>query len=334
MKQYVRTFDNLLKNTQKFVLYNLCSVLYLLSINIVFYNIYIGKREKIWLIGLILLTTFIYYIINYRYIFAPLKIMEQKIQMSESTESELNRKYTEKIARKQAELDALQSQINPHFLYNTLESIRGEAIELGANEIADMTEALAIFFRYSISQKGNLVTLREELNNVECYFSIQRFRFSERFDLSIEYPLSSDDIMYTLMPKLTLQPIIENCIFHGLEPKIDKGKISMKVLKSGSRLIIKISDNGVGMTVELLENLNKKLTGKVTVDEEEKKIRGSGIALINVNQRIKILFGQEYGIRVMSHEKIGTDIELTLPFITNQKEIEAMHERDAIHDRV
>lgn len=122
--------------------------------------------------------------------------------------------------KRQAQYLALQNQINPHFLYNTLESIRSEAMEAGMDSVVCMTEALAHFFRYTISNMENMVTLEEELDNINTYFLIQKYRFEERIGLTIEYDEEEHDLLnHCLLPKLTLQPVVENSIIHGIERK-------------------------------------------------------------------------------------------------------------------
>lgn len=222
----------------------------------------------------------------------------------------LEREYATDILNKQAELDALQSQINPHFLYNTLDSIRGQALSEGAEDIADMTEALSTFFRYSISNRNNVVTLEEELENVRNYFMIQQFRFNNRFRLEI-LPVPQELLNSCRLPKLTLQPILENTIIHGMEEKIGPGTIHIRVTWTDARTVITISDDGTGMSEETLLHLQEKLRGEAPVPL--KRAKGSGIALTNVNRRIKLLFGSDYGLRVMSTLGIGTDVEITLP---------------------
>ena len=137
------------------------------------------------------------------------------------------------VSKKQAEYLALQNQINPHFLYNTLEGIRSEALISGLDSVAEMTEALATFFRYTISQVEHLVTLEDELANVENYYYIQQFRFGDKLALSIEYEHDDDldhpDILRCRLPKLTLQPIVENSIYHGIERKIGQGSLTIRV---------------------------------------------------------------------------------------------------------
>lgn len=218
--------------------------------------------------------------------------------------------------KKQAQYLALQNQINPHFLYNTLEGIRGVTLNAGLENVAKMTEALATFFRYTISNVENLVTLEDELTNVNNYYIIQRYRFGERLNLSVEYDTEIEmEIMSNKLPKLTLQPIVENSIYHGIERKIGNGNVRIKIETTSTRLIITISDNGIGMTEERLREINDKL-GSTTLEyiKPDSEAHG-GIAVVNVNNRIKLLFGEEYGICMYSTLQVGTDVEITLPLI-------------------
>lgn len=217
-------------------------------------------------------------------------------------------------SKKHAEYLALQNQINPHFLYSTLEGIRSEALIEGVDSIANMTEALATFFRYTISNVDKLVTLDAEINNVKTYYKIQEFRFGDKLELNIDFQDEDlPDILQAKIPKLTLQPIFENAIFHGLERKMGKGILTLKVFVTHKRLIIIISDNGVGIDEQRVKELNQKLRG--TSLEYMKEDRSGGIALLNVNNRIKLIFGDEYGIYVYSKIGAGTDVEVTIPFI-------------------
>lgn len=217
--------------------------------------------------------------------------------------------------KKHAEYLALQNQINPHFLYNTLEGIRSEALIEGVESIANMTETLETFFRYTISDMDKLATLEEEIANVENYYKIQRFRFGEKINFMIEYPEEdAPEIFQAKIPKLTLQPIVENAVFHGIEPKMGRGLVTLKVLNTPQRLLITIADNGVGMEEEQVHQLNDKLRGASLTYIKKDKNTG-GIALLNVNNRIKLLFGDEYGIYMYSKAGAGTDVEITLPLI-------------------
>ena len=226
----------------------------------------------------------------------------------------LNKQDAIRMSKKQAEYLALQNQINPHFLYNALEAIRGDAICAGLNSVAEATEALSIFFRYSITGVDNLVTLEEEIDNVENYFTIQHYRFGEKVKLETIYP-KEEEVLRLRLPKLTIQPFVENAIYHGLEKKIEGGIVRVKIDTTVHKLLISISDNGVGMPEMQVDRINDYLE-KVAVSYvgEDKRKRG-GIAMKNVNSRIKLLFGENYGIHVYSVEGTGTDIKVVLPKI-------------------
>lgn len=203
-------------------------------------------------------------------------------------------KNSAQILNKQTELTALQSQINPHFLYNTLESIRGQALVDDNLEIAQMVEALSSFFRYSISRKGNLVTLRDELANIENYMMIQRYRFNNRFSLEVILDEEDEAAYDFLIPRLIIQPVVENAIFHGLEEKLEGGKVTIEVIVTDQNLILTISDNGKGMNGEKLKELNARIqSDEVILDEEAKETqRNTGIALPNIHKRrVRLLSG-------------------------------------------
>lgn len=231
----------------------------------------------------------------------------------------INTKELISTTKRQAQYLALQNQINPHFLYNSLEGIRGEAIAAGLNNVAEMTEALATFFRYTISNMEHLVTLEDELAHIENYYIIQQFRFGERLNLSIEYDCKDkDEILKYRLPRLTLQPIVENSIFHGIERKMGKGSICIKIETTSKRLIITVSDDGLGIEEDRLRKLNEKLKTQSFDYVKQDGERENGIALINVNNRIKLLYGEEYGINIYSTVNVGTDVEITLPLIVEE----------------
>lgn len=225
------------------------------------------------------------------------------------------RKNNAQILNKQTELTALQSQINPHFLYNTLETIRGQALIDDNEEIAKMVEALSAFFRYSISRKGNLVTLRDELANIENYMLIQRYRFNNRFSMEVLIDEEDEEAFDFLIPRLIIQPVVENAIFHGLEEKLEGGKVTIDIIVTDKNLILMISDNGKGMDVDTLKELNARIqSNNVELDDrEERNQRNTGIALPNIHKRIQLLFGEEYGVNVYSTAGQGTDVEITIP---------------------
>lgn len=222
----------------------------------------------------------------------------------------LKKQETMEHSRKEAEFQMLQNQINPHFLYNTLEAIRGDALSEGMDSIALATEALATFFRYTISKSEHLVALEDELDNVKNYFYIQQYRFGEQLHLEIQ--LEDERARSCLLPKLILQPLVENAIYHGLECKAKKGTVQILVELTQSRLLIHVMDDGVGMPEKKLQQLNTRLAKSVF--EELPPGRG-GIALPNVNNRIRLLFGEDYGIRIHSTPQMGTDVEVTIPLL-------------------
>ena len=235
---------------------------------------------------------------------------------------ELNANHLLKLSKRQAQYRALQNQINPHFLYNTLESIRSEALVAGLSSVADMTEALAVFFRYTISKVENLVTVEEELQNCETYFRIQQYRFGPRLRLNIVCPPEDRAEIYRCrIPKLTLQPILENGIIHGTEFKIGAGKLTVKLERTEKLLTILVSDDGVGMDEQALSQLNERLDKSGRAFQEDKEEHTGGVALVNVNNRIHLLFGEEYGLHVFSIPMAGTDVRITLPMITSNREL-------------
>lgn len=223
--------------------------------------------------------------------------------------------YKSQMLKSQAEMHALQSQINPHFLYNTLETIRSQAIAQKANDIAKMTEALATLFRYSISRPREMATFADEMENVNHYLVIQQYRFPSKF--IIVKRIEDESILNYKLPILTIQPIIENAIHHGLETKMGTGTVTIRAFSTQSRLIVNISDDGSGMSMERLNQLQEALHN--SIEENEGKLgseaRNDGIALINVNQRLKFYFGSEYGLKVYSTQNVGTSVEISLPKI-------------------
>lgn len=213
-----------------------------------------------------------------------------------------------RLMKKQAELDALQSKINPHFLYNTLESIRGQAIVYGLSDIDVMTQALSNLFRYSVSSEGNMVALEKELNNINNYLMIQQYRFNNKFLYETHV---DEDTLELQIPKLLLQPIIENAVYHGLETKVGKGTIAIHAYRTEKRLLIQIRDDGEGIPKEKLMAINDVLNNGKSHENAEKA--EMNIGLVNVNERIKLNFGHEYGLRIYSAQKVGTSVEFVLP---------------------
>ncbi len=244
-----------------------------------------------------------------------LPYMRQICALLEKYASWKTRKNTAEILDKQTELTALQSQINPHFLYNTLDSIRGQALMDDNYEIARMVEALGAFFRYSISRTGSLVPLRDELANINNYMLIQGYRFNNRFSLEIIID-EEDEAAYDFpIPKLIIQPVVENAIFHGLEERLQGGKVSIEVIVTDKNLIIIISDNGKGIESGRLRELNERIQSACVQSDDNgmREHRNTGIALPNIHKRIQLLFGEEYGVNIYSTIGQGTSVEITIP---------------------
>ncbi len=226
----------------------------------------------------------------------------------------INAEDTSRILKTEAELHALQNQINPHFLYNTLEVIRGRALSQHAKDVADMTEALATIFRYNINRPGEMAAFREEIDNVKNYMLIQNYRFGDRFLFETQIEDIGAGILNHLIPVLTLQPLIENAIYHGINEKIQGGKILLKAFLTQNEMIICVEDNGGGMDDSTLREIRKKLSAPAgSASQNKVPGRGSGIALSNVNQRIKFYYGKEYGLDVKSTLGLGTKIIINLP---------------------
>jgi sensor histidine kinase YesM len=232
------------------------------------------------------------------------------ISTRERLKNLVSREYNAIMMKKQAELDALQSQINPHFLYNTLDSIRGQAMCEGVEDIERMTKVLSDMFRYSISDKSNLVTLEKELLNAENYILIQQYRFNNKFCFINKV---DKDTLNLKVPKLLVQPIVENAVYHGLEVKLGKGSITIASYRTEKRLVINIQDDGVGIDYDRLVKINDSLVrGQTTLEVKDSGLR---MGLMNVNARIKMNFGPDYGLRVYSQKGVGTNVEVVLPVI-------------------
>lgn len=216
------------------------------------------------------------------------------------------------------ELYALQTQINPHFLYNTLDSIRGLALIHGVDEIATMTESLSRLFRSMIAKEGKMLSLREELANVNYYVTIQSFRFNNRFEYVCKVPEPMLD-QYQI-PNMTLQPLVENAIMHGLEKKVGKGRITIEAYATASRLVFAITDDGIGIQEEKLNYLNDCLLNYQKPVQRENTRYHVGIALLNINKQIKLKFGELYGLYISSTPGVYTSVGLVLPALAVRPE--------------
>ena len=202
---------------------------------------------------------------------------------------------------RKSEMKALHAQINPHFLYNTLDSIVWMA-ESGDNKnVVKMISALAMFFRLSLSGGKDTITVEEELKHAENYLIIQKMRYSDQFDYEM---IAEDDVIQCKTLKIVLQPIIENAIIHGVANLPYHGKIIIRAEHSGDKMLFQVSDNGFGILPEKLSNI-------LEADPQNK----SGIGIKNVNRRIQLLFGNEYGLQYESELDEGTTVTIRLPYV-------------------
>lgn len=214
----------------------------------------------------------------------------------------------EKLHTKQKEVEfkMLASQINPHFLYNTLETIRMKAVVNHQPEIVELVKMLAKTMRYNIQVTDRLVTLKEELQMVEYYLKIQEYRFGDR--ITSELTIDSDVDMKARILPLTLQPFVENAFVHGLEEKACDARLVIHVYKKKDDIFIEIRDNGKGMDYYELGHLRKIMKDEQGDDNH--------IGVRNVNQRIRLLFGGEYGVEVDSEKNVGTKVVIHIPYQT------------------
>lgn len=225
-----------------------------------------------------------------------------------------SRQYQYQLLQKEAQLDAMQSQIQPHFLYNALDSIRGLALTENAHQTAEMAEALSVFYRNSIGKPTKLLPLEQEIKNVDNYVKIQRFRFGERFELIKEFSPEAESLFHTYyLPKLTIQPVVENAIYHGIDRQSSGGIITLSLTVTQSRLIISVKDNGQGMPEQTLLLLNQSFRENTPYLKEPDENRHTGIALTNINSRIKMIYGDEYGLTAYSLEGLGSEFQISLP---------------------
>ena len=205
--------------------------------------------------------------------------------------------------KRKYELQALQAQINPHFLYNTLDSIIWMA-ETNDSNIVAMTEALAKLFRISLNKGNEEISLERELEHVKNYLIIQSMRYADKFTYEIS---AEPGVERCRTIKLILQPIVENCIYHGIKKKRGTGKITIRAYRREQNLIIEVSDDGCGMPEEICR--------KILSDEiESENISGSGIGVKNVNERIQLRFGKKYGLSYSSEEGVGTTVTYVLTY--------------------
>lgn len=234
-------------------------------------------------------------------------------QMLKQIRELMEQNIREQEAKRKSELDVLQSQINPHFLYNTLNSVTRLA-EMGRNEeVVTTITSLSRFFRISLSKGNHIISVEDELEHVRHYLIIQTIRFKNKFKYEIQ---AEENILQCKTLKLILQPIVENAIYHGIEKSAEEGFIGIYARMAGDRLEFKITDNGVGMTEDTVSRL---LSG------DARSEHGSGVGVRNVQERIVLFYGEAYGLRIESELEEGTTVTISIPVVlfsgdTNQGE--------------
>lgn len=215
--------------------------------------------------------------------------------------------------RKMAELKALQAQITPHFLYNTLNSISALSKSYGAKDIEQMTVALSRFFMHSLNNGAEMITIDNELDHVMNYVYLQKIRYGNRFDVEI---IADSEVRHCLICKLTLQPLIENCIYHAFNDIDYTGHIIIKAVREGDKIIITVSDNGIGNYTLDFNKMNEYVNKQFDLNEPIEKY-----GIHNISQRIKIYFGEEYGLFYYPNKDEGITVKITIKAIKNADEI-------------
>jgi two-component system sensor histidine kinase YesM len=222
----------------------------------------------------------------------------------------IDKAYVAQIKQKEAELTALKTQIRPHFLYNTLEVIRMCAVENEDDKVADMIHSLSAQLKYVIGYNNDMVTLGQEIGMIMHYFKIIHVRYDGKIELEVNVP---DKLMKMKILKLTLQPIIENAVEHGIKPKAGNGRVMISGEINAGNLEISVFDDGIGMNEEVLGKLNSVISGEKMGEQSPEGWKRVGIK--NVHGRLKMNFGEAYGIDIKSYEKIGTVVKIVMPVI-------------------
>ncbi|KWX72207.1 histidine kinase [Paenibacillus riograndensis] len=235
-------------------------------------------------------------------------------KMEEMTRDVFNtqvRLYESELSKKQAEFSALQSQINPHFLYNTLNCISSIGLEYGSKEIAQITSCMSKIFRYSI-KKDELVQISEEIQCIKAYLNIISIRYENKFSMEVNV---DEKLLDRRTPKMILQPIVENSVYHGLE-SIDAGgylHVSGHIDANGD-VCFQVADSGKGIAQEELDSIKAKLNLDYS-ERVKNSFDGKSIGLSNINNRIKLMFGEDYGVEIQSQLGKGTTVTVKIPFI-------------------
>ena len=231
-------------------------------------------------------------------------------RMAENIETLIEKVYKMELAQKQAELEFLQMQINPHFLYNALDTISWKALGEGNTDVSEMSIALAELLRATI-KKESFISLKEEMSTVKDYLYIQEQRFGDK--ISVDYQIDENLEDYQV-PNFILQPLIENAIIHGLEPKVEKGKLLLRIKKQGEKLYFLIADDGVGMSEREME---------ILYEQCEENDTSKSIGIKNVYRRLILCYGENSRLYIKSKKNKGTEIRFSIPLQEKVKDSDA-----------
>ena len=227
--------------------------------------------------------------------------------------NELMQKVTQsEILNKEMEFKTLQSQMNPHFLYNTLDTINWLAFKEKQTEICNLVAAISSLIRASISNKKSIITIEQELDYVKNYIYIQHIRYKDRFDIIYDI---DESLLKQAVPKLIIQPIVENAIIHGIENSKNKNLLYISVKRENECIIIIVKDTGIGMTDEKVSELLKE---PLNTEGDEQKAH-TNLGLYAVHKRIQLMYGDLYGLTVQSQAGEGTTVTLHIPFTKKQE---------------
>jgi two-component system sensor histidine kinase YesM len=220
-------------------------------------------------------------------------------------------KVKEQENLQKAELRALQAQINPHFLYNTLDTIIWMAEAQKTEHVIEIVSALSNFFRLSLSKGKDWITIGEELERTRSYLTIQKMRYRDIMDFRIE---ADEEVLNNTILKLILQPLVENALYHGIKNKRGGGMIVVRARQNSEKeILLEVEDNGIGLTPDRLQELRAELDD----DAGEMKME-SGFAIGNVNMRIRLYYGRQYGLSIRSESNVGTCATLVIPAISDE----------------
>jgi sensor histidine kinase YesM len=236
-------------------------------------------------------------------------------QMLNRIEDLIKQVKQEEALKKDAEIEALQYQLNPHFLYNTLNTIKWVAKIHKTPQISEVVTALVLLLQSSLGKRGDFISLQEEVLLVEAYMAIQFFRYGDEIEVLFEL---DDFAKMCLVPRMILQPLVENAIIHGIKPSKGKGTITIKAWIDRDLLFCEVTDNGLGMPEHLLNfegeaGFEKKAARAFPAQPNGIKERMSGIGLRHIREKIRLYYGADYKMHIFSKEKQGTTVRISLP---------------------